>query len=757
MNRVMMLAVISALGLQATDAKAQAAGATLEEIVVTAQRREENLQDVPISIIALTGAMLEETGIRDPRDLQTFVPGLQFQSGTAETTTIIFLRGVGIGDFNANTVGAVGVYSDEVYLGANSGKLFNAFDGDGIEVLRGPQGTLYGRNTTGGAIKFASRMPTDELSSNVSLLYGNYDDIRLEGGIGGPLVDDKLNVRVSGLYENRDGTTKNRVTGDKVNDIDMWAARAIADFTPTDSLLLRLIVHGGQNNGSARQFQHRGQGIGLDGTPLPPGPCGLPTDGLPADGQLDGGLPPAVPGYSDCDHNTRAGAYDIQGKENVDVFGSSLLARLKLDGVTLTSITAYEKVDRKTLEDTDASPNNVLTGVYEDKPRQWTEELRAQSNGDGKLSWIAGAFYFHDDLSTNSSYDVLRILRPFFMSPENPTGFSPENNIYFARYPYTQTTKSWALFGQTDYQLSDTLTLTAGLRYTEDKIDLDYRSYFDESPYFTFTVLDVNESKSFSDLSGRLALSYKMSEDTLLYASFSTGYNSGGFAGFAAIDPVQLKPFDPEHLYAYEVGFKSEMMDRRVRLNASAFYYDYQDLQVFIYDLSTGVPLQSKLNAGSGSVYGMEAELTVKPTSQFDAFLGISLLSSEYHDFTDGLGNDYSGNDLVNAPGTAITAGMTYTQPLGDSGALSALVYGSYQSQIYFTPANDKLYSQDSVTLLNARLTWTPASEAFEVALWGKNLTDEEWVNFIAPIVTMDQLNYSDPRTYGVEFRYHFN
>jgi iron complex outermembrane receptor protein len=731
MKRAVMLAVISALAMQTTDVVAQSAGATLEEIVVTAQRREENLQDVPISIIAFTGAMLEETGIRDPRDLQGFVPGLQFQSGTAETTTIIFLRGVGIGDFNANTVGAVGVYSDEVYLGANSGKLFNAFDGDGIEVLRGPQGTLYGRNTTGGAIKFASRKPTDELSTNVSLLYGNYNDIRLEGGVGGPVVDDKLNVRVSGLYESRDGTTKNRVTGDMVNDIDMWAARAIVDFTPTDSSLLRLIVHGGQNNGGARQFQHRGWNE---------------VDGVAYDDF----------GYADTDHNVLAGDYDIQGNEDVDVFGASLLARLDLDGATLTSITAYEKVDRKTLEDTDASPNNVLTGVYEDKPRQWTQELRAQSSGDGKLNWIAGAFYFHDDLETNSSYDVLRVLRPFFVSPENPTGFSPENSVYFARYPYTQTTESWALFGQADYQLSDALTLTAGLRYTDDKIDLDYRSYFDESPYFTFTVLDVNESKSFSDLSGRLALSWKMSQDTLLYASFSTGYNSGGFAGFAAIDPEQLRPFDPEHLYAYEVGFKTEMMDRRVRLNAAAFYYDYQDLQVFIYD-DSAPPLQSKVNAGSGTIYGMEAELTVKPTDRFDAFLGVSLLSSEYHDFVDGQGNDYSGNDLVNAPGTTITAGMTYTQPLGGSGSLSALVYGSYQSQIYFTPANDHLYSQDSVTLLNARLAWTPASEAFEVALWGKNLTDEEWVNFIAPVITMDQLNYSDPRSYGVEFRYHFN
>jgi iron complex outermembrane receptor protein len=728
----------AAIVAQATEAQAQSAGVALEEIVVTAQRREENVQDIPISIIAMTGAMLADAGVRDPRDLQTFVPGMQFQSGTAATTTIIFLRGVGIGDFNANTVGAVGVYADEVYLGANSGKLFNAFDGDGIEVLRGPQGTLYGRNTTGGAIKFSSRKPTAELSTNVSLLYGNYNDIRLEGGIGGPVVDDKLNVRVSGLYESRDGTTHNRVTDDDVNDIDLWAARAIADFTPSDSLLLRLIVHGGQNNGGARQFQHRGQGVDFSGEPI------SDADGVPLDGM----------GYADTDHNLDAGDYDIQGEEAVEVFGASLLARLDLDGMALTSITAYEKVDRDTLEDTDASPNNVLTSVYEDKPRQWSEELRAQSNGDGRLKWIAGAFYFHDELSTASSYDLLRALRPFFETPENPTGFSPENNIGLLLYPYTQTTESTAVFGQADYQISDAMTLTAGLRYTADHIDFKYSSFFDEQG-FIVPLIDMKDSKSFSDLSGRLALSYETSEETMLYASISKGYNGGGYAGFAATTDVQLKPFDPENLYAYEIGFKSELMERRVRLNAAAFYYDYQDLQVFIYDTSTGIPIQHKVNAGSGSIYGMEAELTVKPTSQIDAFVGVSLLNSEYHDFADGLGNDFSGNDLVNAPGTAITAGATYTQPLGDSGSLSALVYGSYQSQVYFTPANDRLYGQDAVTLLNARLAWAPANEAYEVALWGKNLTDERWVNFIAPIITMDQLNYNDPRTYGVEFRYH--
>jgi len=741
MHRFTARATATVLGLLAIPAFGQDAGTTLEEIVVTAQRREQNLQEVPIAISAMSGDMLAESGVRDPRDLQGFVPNLQFQSGTAATTTIIFLRGVGIGDFNANTTGAVGVYVDDVFLGANSGKLFNVFDGQGVEVLRGPQGTLYGRNTTGGAIKFASRLPTDELSANASVLYGNYNDIRFEGGIGGPVVDDRLKVRVSALYDNRDGWLKNRVTGHDLNDVDLWALRGIVDFTPTDSLLLRLTLHAGQNRGGARQFQHRGQGVDFANEPLPPGPCGLPMDGL---------------GYSDCDHNPNAGDYNVEGKEKVDVFGGSLLARLDMGAMTLTSITAYEKVDRNTLEDTDASPDDVLTSVYKDNPRQWSEELRVQSDGDERLNWIVGAFFFHDDLGTDSSYDLLRSLRPFFESPENPTGFSPENNVGLLRYPYDQTTKSTAVFGQADFKIADDWTLTAGLRYTQDKIDFDYTSFFDELG-FIVPLVNVKDSKTFSDLSGRLALSWQAREDLLVYGSISKGYNSGGYAGFAANDPLQLKPFDPEHLYAYEVGAKSEFMDRRVRLNAAAYYYDYQDLQVFIYDTSTGIPIQRKVNAGSGEVYGLEADLTVKPTSWFDAFLGVSLLQSKYQNFTDGLGHDFSGNNLVNAPESALTGGITFTQPIGDHGSLRATLNGSYQSEVFFTPANDKAYSQSSVTLLNARLAWTPPNDAFEVALWGKNLTDERWVNFIAPIITMDQLNYNDPPTYGIEFSYHLH
>jgi iron complex outermembrane receptor protein len=740
MKSIVGLAVVSALALSSAQAVAQTETTSLEEIVVTAQRREQNLQDVPIAISAMTGQMLANAGVRDPRDLQSLVPSLQFQSGTAATTTIIFLRGVGIGDFNSNTTGAVGVYVDDVFLGANSGKLFNVFDGDGVEVLRGPQGTLYGRNTTGGAIKFSSKKPTNELSTDFSALYGRYNEVRLEGGIGGPIVDDKLKIRLSGLYNKRDGWMLNRVTGHHLNDLDLWAARAIIDFTPTDSLLLRLSMHSGQNNGGARQFQHRGQGVGFDGSPL------FDENGVPLDGF----------GYADTDHNPNAGDFNIEGKEKVKVSGGSLLGEWKLDGVTLTSITAYEKVDRNTLEDTDVSPNSVLTAVYKDKPEQWSQELRVASNGDGKLKWIAGAFYFDDNLKTDSSFDVLRDLRPLFADPEtNPTGFSPENSVGLLRYPFTQKTKSWALFGQADYAISDALTLTAGLRYTEDKIDFKYQSYFDEAGVGIFPVVGTDDSSKFTNTSGRLALSYRLSGDTMAYASISTGYNSGGYSGGSATLQAQLDPFNSEKLTAYEVGLKTEMLDHRVRLNTAAFYYDYKDLQVFIYDTTGEIPVMRKINAGAARVYGLEAELTAKPTEQLEAFVSISLLNSEYRDFVNTSGVDFSGNTLINAPEFSGSAGLTWTQQIGGAGSLQAMVSGSYQSKVYLTPDNTKAFSQDAFAMLNARLAWTPPGGGFEVALWGKNLTDERWVNFMAPIITMDQMNYNDPETYGIEFNYH--
>ena len=701
----------------------------LNVIVVTAQRREQDIQEVPISVTAISGDELTEVGIRDPRDLTLVVPSLSIQAGTSSTTTSLFLRGVGIGDFNSNTTGAVGVYVDDVFLGANAGKLFNVFDSEGIEVLKGPQGTLYGRNTTAGAIRFSSRKPTDEFSADAAVSYGRFNEVQAEAGVGGPIIGDVLKARVAGTYLRRDGWLLNRVTGHKLNALDMWAGRAIVDFTPNSDVLVRAIVHGGQNRGDARQFQHRGSGVDLLGNPIFAG--SVPLDGL---------------GYADTDGDVDAGDYDVEGQERVDVFGASLTGEFDIGNVTLTSISAYEQVRRNTLEDTDASPNNVLTATYIDRPEQFSQELRLQSNGSGPINWIVGGYYFHDKLVTDSSFDILRVLR----DPNDlPGTLDPVNSIGNYAYPYTQKTESWAAFAQTDIDLTDRLTLTGGLRYSVDSIDFDYQAFFDD--VVVVPVLDFQGSKTFRDLSWRAALSFKASDDVMLYASSSKGYNSGGFAGGSSSDPAQLQPFDSETLYAYEAGFKSDLLGRTLRFNATAFYYDYRDLQVFVFDTSGVLPVQRKLNAGNAEIYGLEVELQAQPSRYFNAFVNTSFLHAEYKEFTALAAEDYSGNDLVNAPDFSISGGFTVTQPLPGGSALQFRADGSFQSESFLTPDNARANRVKPYGTANVRFSWLSADEKLELALWGKNVTGTRYITYISPVVTMDQINYNDPSTYGVQ------
>lgn len=741
-----LLVSIAPLAITASPVHAQQADTAAEDdsgiptIIVTAQRRNQDIQDVPIAITAITGDALAKSGVVDPRDLTQMVPSLSMQAGTAASTTSLFIRGVGIGDFNSNTTGAVGVYVDDVFIGSNAAKLFNVFDGDGIEVLKGPQGTLYGRNTTAGAIRFSSRKPTDHFTGDLSASYGRFDEFRLEGGVGGPLVKDTVAMRVSGLYHTRDGTVFNRVTGHKVNDLDMWAGRAIVDITPGPGALIRLSVHGGKNTGGARQFQHRGQGVDFFGDPAYL-PDGTPTDGL---------------GYADTDGDIYAGDYNVEGKERISVFGASLTGEFEFGGVKLTSISAFEKVNRSTLEDTDAMPYDVVTAYYEDRPRQFSQELRLQSMNDGPLNWIVGGYYFHDKLATDSSFDLLRVFR----DPDDLLGtFDPVNSLGLLRYPYTQKTDSYALFGQADLQLTQSLTATLGLRYSHDRIDMDFHSLFDAvggiDPVKDYSdvvlpLLDFEDRTSFDDLSWRAALNYDTG-DTLVYASFSKGYNSGGYAGGASTELLQMEPFDSENLYAYEVGVKSDLFDRKLRLSASGFYYDYRDLQVFVFDLSGPIPIQRKLNAGNARIYGLEAEATVKPTEWLDIFGAFTLLDSKYKEFAALGGDDYSGNRLINAPSFAAAGGVDVTVPLADSGTIKGRLDGSYTSSIYLYPDNFAINKVGGHGQMNARLAWETPDEKYEFALYARNFLGEHYITAIFPIVTMDQINYNDPSTYGVQ------
>lgn len=717
--------VAAMLGVPALAlAQASAEPTALDEVVVTAERRSANIQDVPIAVTAITGRLLAESGARDPRDLAQFVPNLQFKNATAASSASIFIRGVGIDDFNSNTTGAVGVYVDDVFLAANAGKLFNTFDGAGVEVLRGPQGTLYGRNTTGGAIKFTSKRPTNDLSGDLDLTYGRFNQMRIEAGLGGPLIKDKLTARIAGFRETRDGYTLNVLTGNKLNNIDVWALRGMLEFRPTDNFRALLSVHGGENNGDARQFVFRGQIRGCD-----------------------------LSGYCGSGPDIDRQAYNLEGLEIIKSFGASVKMEQDFNWGSVTSISAYEQVYRLTEEDTDAGPADILAARYKDNPQQYSQEVRLQSNADQKLRWIVGGYYFHDNLKTASYYEVLGLFR----DPTGPYGGSdPANSVGQNNFPYTQKTTSVAAFGQADYQLTDQLTATVGLRYSRDRVALDYHRFYNSPqgivPGFEFQFAG---RKTFDDLSYRIALNYKPNDDTLLYASISTGYNAGGFPGGSAATSQELRPYKSEKLYAYELGYKSEFFNNRLRLSSAAFYYDYQDIQVFILDDTGILPVQRKGNAEGAEIYGFELETFARPIGALELSFSTSYTHSKYRTFVNPP-DVYTGNTLTNTPKFTFSASIQYTHDMDDLGKLVARLDGYAQSKVFFQPNNDPLYGQDAYQQLNARLTYRPAIGDWEAGLWVKNIANQRFTSGIFPLITSDEANYNEPRTYGARFGYHF-
>lgn len=756
---------ISAFALQA-GAWAQEAGELsdaktndfqIEEVTVTASRRSESMQQVPIAVTALTGTALQERRVQTVMDVAYQVPNLQIKTGAGAVNPTIFIRGIGFNDFNANATGAVGVYVDDVYMGSPAGQLFQFFDLERVEVLRGPQGTLYGRNTTGGAINVYGRRPGEVWEGQASLTYGRFNEVALEAGVGGPIVEDKLGIRLAAVMNNRDGTTLNRLTGEMINDVDNWAARAIIVYTPTADLDVTLNVNGGQNRADARHFQQRGM--------LPVAAEYADASGLCAPAYFGTAYCTDAFGYADTDGDPFAGDYNLDGGEPVDVFGVSGTVKWDMSSVSLTSITAYNETDRATLEDTDSGPTSLAHGSYAANYWQVSQEVRLASQTGSRLNWIVGGYYYRDKVESDSYFDLLREIRPLFMSDENPTGLSPDDFVLLARYQYEQKVRTAAVFGQFDYDATDALVLHLGLRYTDEKRSIDYQTTLDESVLdgLAFSVptdprFPYVKTTSFSDLSGSIGADYRITDSAMLYAKVSKGVKSGGFAGGLAFQIEEVEPFDDEKLIAYEVGLKSDLFDRRARLNMAAFYYDYSDLQVFTLVNRGGVPVQALTNASDARVYGMEAELQAKPLQGLDVSLGLGLLSSKYRNFVTDAGQDYSDNRLPAAPRLTFNGAATYEQPVGDMGSIIFGTDFSYQSKIYLETSNLERLSQEGYWLVNGRIGFRNENDTWELSLWAKNLFGKRYLIDVFDVSDFgfDQLNYADPGTYGVTLHLNF-
>ncbi len=708
----------------------------LEEVVVTAQKRSESLQDVPIAVSAFDAKALKEAGFVDVEDLATQVPNLQISALWATSNPKIFLRGVGNNNFNQTAQSKVAVYLDQVYLSAPSGQLFQMFDLERVEVLRGPQGTLYGKNTTGGAISVISYLPDREFEGYAKAGFGNYDAIHFEGAATLPL-SDTLTSRFAISSQKRDGYVTDLGTGDKVNDEDRWAARGILRYTPDEDHDYILNIHGGKSDSTHNNSAHRGL---FDLTQLAMGNIVRLSPS-----QVNDNRGVDLLGYRDANEDPYKNTYGDDTFAEVDILGVSLTANIDFGGgYTFTSVTGYEDSDRHVFQEGNGAPSEIFSIDWGPSDfTQFSQEIRVTSPDDQALRWIMGLFYFEEQGEVNNFYRLTDVA-PFLGGIEAFDQF------------YDQDTDGYAVFGQVSYDLSEQITLTAGLRWSRESREIQHSSFLadaDKNPFFT--LFDINLDEDWGEWSGRLAIDYKPKEEITLFASVNRGFTAGGFNTGAFNDPIGAERiFDPEILLSYEVGMKSEWFDSRLRLNTTAFFYDYKDLQVFTF---TGAGLQFIENASNAEVYGLEIEVQALPMEGLEISAGLGLMESEYIDFVRG-SEDLSGNQLIGSPGTQFNSVIQYTLPIS-TGALVFRGNFTYTGKRYYdeTESGD-IASDGSDINLDLKISWVSDGDRYEVSVWGKNVTDEETIIDVVDVGLFGYQNvwYNTPRTYGVDFSYHF-
>jgi iron complex outermembrane receptor protein len=735
----------------------------IEEIIVTAQKREQNLQDIPVSVTAFTGKMIEDLGFRQSVDITAQTPNFNVGYPNGDTgVPALYIRGVGLSDYGVLNQGPIASYVDEVYISSNASQIFQLLDVERVEVLRGPQGTLYGRNATGGAVNYVSRKPTAEWGGWGRATVGEWESTKFEGAIGGPL-GERMGVRASFLKTDSDGWLKNRFTGNDQQGVDEFAWRVLLEADATDSLNLLFNVHGGKTESDAVQYRHLGTwpepfwfDVNCPNSAITGGQC-VDLVGYTEQAAYDtgNGVAPAVPDFDE-------GNYNLEAENDTDFWGASLIANWEFGNeMVLTSITAYDDVDDFRPEDTDAGPINYLEGTLAVDQQTFSQEFRLSQQRD-RWHWLAGVFYLNDEATDTTSFDIGRDFRPDYVGnnedclsapPGNPTGFCPEVLSWKQSADVDQEIESFSIYADATIDLTDAWSLLVGLRYTDEEVDHSGRYFFDEPVAGNPTISDTNDNTDFDNVSGRFVANWNMNDNVMFYGGVSTGFKGGGIQSTTD----GSSPYEEEELLSYEAGFKTTLAEGRIRFNGSVFFYDYSDLQVFTF-INAGTPpapTQFIDNASDAEIYGAEFELQWLPVDNAFINLGLGLLDTEYEDFVDALGNDFSGNTIILAPEVSFNGLAQYDFVLS-FGTITAQWDFSYQDEVFFDSINNPLLSEDSYWLQNARIAWTSVDERWEAAVWGRNLNDEEYMvyGFDLSFFGFHEEMLGTPRMFGVELTY---
>lgn len=714
--------------------QAAPAETTIGDIVVTAQRRSETVQRIPLAVSAVTGASLQTRGVTSLAAIGASVPGLNVseQVGQARLT----LRGIGVDNISAGAESSVAFNQDNVFYSRSAAALASFYDVDRVEVLRGPQGTLYGRNATGGSVNILTNRPSDVYGGGVSLTVGNYETIIADGFVTGP-VADAVSARLSFQIQHHSGYGKNIITGSDIDNRQSQAVRGQVLIKPDDRLQILLAADYYHSDDASNSYHYFGPG-GFTATGAPVTPTALLLGGIAAPNRRDTAVL--------ADPTSRQEFYGARADISYQLSNA----------VTLRSLTAYRHSDFTV--STEASPISfsLFPLTETEKSNQYTQEFQLNvDTGNNKL--VAGVFYLHEkiDGAIASPFNLAGVGGP----PIFVQGFFAGGKLK---------TDAVAGYAQDTYSITPKFRLTVGARYSWEKKRVDDQSAFDFARLYSPTnpVLAPRhiDSDTFKSFTPKVGIDFDLAERTLVYASFSKGFKSGTYNLGSAGPSLR-----PEKVDAYEAGIKSTLFDGLFRANLAGFYYDYTDLQVG--------KVQNQLlvleNAATARIYGVEGEFTLRPTSRFTVNVNASWLHARFRDYItgdparptgDGVtidpanglpGFDLRGKALPQAPNYTVDLGAEYRFSIA-GGSLTVRGESSWSDRVYFTPFNRREVSQAPYSVQNAFLTYEPEGGPWRLSFYARNIANKTIaasgqltsVLFGSPIVGF----LKPPRTIGGTF-----
>lgn len=720
MNAQRCAVLAAGLGLVNASAFAQVEGG-LEEIVVTAQKRVESLQVVPIAVTAISGDALQNMQAFDVADLATRAPSLLFQQSTTVNQELS-IRGIGtVGEFGSSVDPSVATFTDEIYIGRMGVATTDFFDIERIEVLRGPQGTLFGKNVVGGAISVHTAKPEHDPSAKLRVGYGNYQSSLVNGHVTGSLADGVAGRFSAHFRDRADGYAYNAYRREEIETLTAYAARGQLLFDGRDDMqvVLRADVSHDEGDGKGRRA--------FDNPFLP-------------------GVGPVTGWYPDSDVRK---IYNVneQGHDR-DVWGASATLDWELGLGTITSITAYRSANALNILDQFSAPQPPALAasylVFDEEYEAFSQEIRLASNSTGRFSWIGGLYF----LSEETTNDDDNYSGPFWLG-------GPAVNYHYLNH---NETINYGVFGQAAWHFTDNLAFTVGARYTVDS--KEYTTTADAIrigggiPRATILVPYPTQrmSQDWEKLTPKFSLEWQAADDVFLYASANNGFKGGGWQGKPASAAAANVSFNPEIAWSYEIGAKTEWFENRMRANVAAFYIDYQDLQVRSVNAECVCIVVS--NAGDAKINGIELELQGYLNDNFNVWLSGAYLDTEYVDYVDSLGIVFSGNTMQRAPEFSFYAGGEFTFPKLGPWDLSMRVDYRWQDKMFWAVENTNF--EPSFGQWGARISYTSPDRRYSISLWGKNLTDEIYRERVSALFGDEYSTMGPPRFYGAEFTMNF-